>query len=52
MNRALPTTDLVDRKQLEIRLVNRSRMIPVLKAELKSAERTLADRFYAGASVE
>ncbi len=46
------TTDLVDRKQLEVQLVNRSQMIPVLKAELRSAQLTLAERFYAGASVE
>ena len=52
MNSAVPKTDLLDREQLEVRLLNCSRMIPVLKDELKSAQSTLTERFYAGASVE
>lgn len=52
MNSATLTSSLLDRDQLEVRLVNRSRMIPVLKGVLNSAQSALTERFYAAASVE
>ena len=52
MNSVIEDTALLDLERLEVQLGNRSQMIPVLKGELKAAQDTLTERFYAGVSVE